>query len=55
MSESQKTLRIINEYIQMLASGHVKTGLQEASKEQTEFAISLLQAIAADIEAGPDV
>jgi hypothetical protein len=49
--EMTKELKIINEYIQMLAAGHVKTGTQEATKEQAEFAISLLQAIAADIEA----
>ncbi len=45
------SLKIINEYIQMLNSGHVKVGLYEATKEQVEFSILLLQAIAADIEA----
>ena len=46
-------LKIVSEYIQMLQSGHVKKGLREASKEEIEFGTSLLQAIAADIEALP--
>jgi len=48
---SKSALDIISEYIQMLNSGHVKEGLREASKEEVEFGTSLLQAIAADIEA----
>ncbi len=48
---SKSPIDIIEEYIQMLAAGHVKEGLREASKEEVEFAIALLQAIAADIGA----
>jgi len=44
-------LRIISEYIQMLKSGHVKEGLREATKEEIEFGVALLHAVAADIEA----
>ncbi len=48
---SKSAITIIEEYIQMLVAGHVKEGLREASKEEVEFAIALLQAIAADIGA----
>jgi hypothetical protein len=47
----EKSLKIISEYIQMLNAGRVKEGLREPSKEEVEFSIALLQAIAADIEA----
>jgi len=46
-----QSLEVISEYIKMLSSGHVKEGLREATKEEIEFGISLLQAVAADIEA----
>ena len=48
---SKSPIEIIEEYIQMLAAGYVKEGLREASKEEVEFAIALLQAVAADIMA----
>ncbi len=44
-------LAIISEYIQMLQGGRIKEGLREASKEEIEFGVALLQAVAADIEA----
>ena len=44
-------LAIIKGYIEMLEAGHIKEGLRMASKEETEFGIALLQAVAADIEA----
>jgi len=46
-----EALKVIKEYIQMLAAGHVKVGVHEASKEEAEFGIALLQAVVADIEA----
>jgi hypothetical protein len=51
MSDRKTAVKIVSEYIQMLKSGHVKEGLREATKEETEFGIALLQAVAADIEA----
>ncbi len=44
-------LAIISEYIRMLEAGHVKQLGREASKEEIEFGVALLQAVAADIEA----
>jgi hypothetical protein len=51
---TKSATEIISEYIQMLAAGHVKEGLQEATKEEVKFGIALLQAVAADIEATGD-
>ena len=48
---SKSPIEIIEEYIRMLAAGHVKEGLREASKEEVEFGLALLQVIAADIGA----
>ncbi len=42
--------QIINEYIQLLTTGHVKGIGRDFTKEETELCISLLQAVAADIE-----
>jgi len=50
-SKMTEALTIINSYIRMLESGHVKEGLWMASKEETEFGIVLLHAVAEDIEA----
>ncbi len=52
--------QVINEYIQLLTTGHVKGLGGELTKEETELCVSLLQAVAADIEFGslsrqPDV
>ena len=51
MSDRDKVLQLIHGYIQMLADGHIKEGLREATKEETEFGIALLNAVVADIEA----
>ncbi len=48
---TKSPIDIIEEYSQMLRRGHVKEGLREASKEEIEFGIALLQVIAADIAA----
>ena len=47
---SKSPIEIIEEYIQMLRRGDVKEGLREASKEEIEFGIALLQAVIGDIE-----
>jgi len=47
-------LKIINEYIHMLDAGRVEElNQRQASKQEIEFGIALLQAITADIEALP--
>ncbi len=48
---TKSPIEIIEEYIQMLRKGDVKEGLREASKEEVEFGLALLQALAADIQA----
>jgi len=47
---SKSATQVINEYIQLLTTGHVKGLGRELSKEETELCVSLLQAVAADIE-----
>ncbi len=42
--------QVINEYIQLLTTGHVKGLGRDFTKEETELCVSLLQAVAADIE-----
>ncbi len=42
--------KVISEYIQLLTIGHVKGIGRDLSKEETDLCVSLLQAVAADIE-----
>ncbi len=47
---SKSANQIISEYIRLLTTGHVKGIGRDFTKEETELCVSLLQAVAADIE-----
>jgi hypothetical protein len=51
MIDREKVMEIIHSYIQMLADGHIKEGLGEATEKEVKFGMALLDAVAADIEA----
>lgn len=43
-------MKVIQNYLRMLADGHIKVFGRELSKEETDLCIALLQAVAAEIE-----